>query len=166
MDMRAILDRIDAIASARNLSDRKLSLMAGMSGDVIRNWRRRVREEGDLVGASRRSIAAVARVLQVSPEWLLTGSDESTGKEAVRTLPETAPTEARVVTRHRASWVSRGKGKTGQFALHLGLGNSAEEHTLEVDGQDIEPLFMLLGCSNRTVLEPDGKTLTFSNSKV
>lgn len=91
MDMHAVLDRIDSIAASRNLTDRKLSLMAGMSGDVIRNWRRRLREEGGDVGASSRSIAAVAHALGVSPEWLETGHGDAAGgitREAPTPTPD------------------------------------------------------------------------------
>lgn len=72
MEMKEILARIDSCKAHFGISDRQLSLSAGLSAEGIRNWRRRV-ANGDNPGANMRSLEAVAQVLGVSPEWLARG---------------------------------------------------------------------------------------------
>jgi phage repressor protein C with HTH and peptisase S24 domain len=97
VDLKQILDRVDAIQAPRNLSDRKLSLMAGMSGDVIRNWKRRVKAGDEDAGANRRSLEAVARALGVSSHWLITGEGARSASDALEyaaNLERTPETES------------------------------------------------------------------------
>lgn len=64
MDMKKILDRIDARRAELNLSDRQISLRAGQSQDLVRNWRRALAAGKDS-GANAGSLAAVANVLGI-----------------------------------------------------------------------------------------------------
>jgi len=75
MDMKQILERISLCRDSVGISERALSLAAGMSADAIRNWRRKV-DKGDEPGANTRSIEMVANALGVSREWLLTGLED------------------------------------------------------------------------------------------
>jgi hypothetical protein len=86
MKLEEVLNRIDAVAAPRNLSDRELSLAAGGSPDLIRNWRRAVKEGKEARGARPRSIEAIARELGVSGDWLMSGVGELSGRVAVETL--------------------------------------------------------------------------------
>ena len=82
MDMAGILDRIDrryaeiADQTGKKPSDRSISLAAGLSSEVVRNWRRAGRE-GREPGANAASIQAIASALEVSESWLMTGHGDS-----------------------------------------------------------------------------------------
>jgi phage repressor protein C with HTH and peptisase S24 domain len=75
MNMKQILERITLCRGEAQISERALSLAAGLSADAIRNWRRKV-ENGQEPGANARSIELVATALSVSREWLMTGADD------------------------------------------------------------------------------------------
>lgn len=74
MDLNAILTRINQRAEALGLSERQVSIRSGMSADGVRNWRRRGADE-DSAGANMASLEKIARTLDVSVTWLLTGKD-------------------------------------------------------------------------------------------
>ncbi|HTK35524.1 MAG TPA: S24 family peptidase [Caulobacteraceae bacterium] len=72
-----VLDRIEQRLVAVGLSATAASKQAGLNPDAIRNIRRAAASEsGERSGPQRRTLAALAKVLQTSPEWLLTGKDE------------------------------------------------------------------------------------------
>lgn len=75
MQMKEVLERIDAIKERLGTTDRHLSLSAGLSGDALRNWRRRLKN-GEDAGANHRSLEAVAQALGVSTRWLVEGEEE------------------------------------------------------------------------------------------
>ena len=85
MDLKGILDRIDAVQEKTSDTDRAVSLRAGLSADAIRNWRRAAREGRD-AGANKRTVEALANALGVSPVWLETGADDLGAGEVVRTV--------------------------------------------------------------------------------
>ena len=72
MDMKAILDRITYCREQMGMSERSVSIAAGMSADGVRNWRRRM-EKGEEPGANLRSLEQMAQVLGVSRDWLVDG---------------------------------------------------------------------------------------------
>lgn len=82
----AILRRIDRrqrtlrAASSERVSDRSVSLAAGLSADYLRSLRRQY-ERGTQVGVTTPAITAIARALKTTPEWLLhgLGSEEHGG---------------------------------------------------------------------------------------
>lgn len=73
MDIIGILNRIDEQAKVLGLSDRSVSLNAGLSSDGIRNWKRR---SDGRSGMNMKSLEKVARTLNVSLNWLLYGDDD------------------------------------------------------------------------------------------
>lgn len=85
MDIKGILDRIDAVTERTGDSDRAVSLRAGLSADAIRNWRRAQREGRD-AGANKRSVEAIAHALGVSPDWIETGEEEVGGDTIIRAV--------------------------------------------------------------------------------
>jgi hypothetical protein len=66
----AVLDRIEQRLKALDMTPRAASLAAGQSPDLIRNWQR-ARAEGRPFSGKLNSIAALAPVLAVTPEWLI-----------------------------------------------------------------------------------------------
>lgn len=76
MDIKGILARIDERLDALNLSARALSLNAGLSADGIRNWKRRAEDGQAGAGMNMSSLTKIAKALQVSQSWLLTGSED------------------------------------------------------------------------------------------
>lgn len=92
MDFKAILSRIEAQVAEQGTTARAVSLKAGMSGDAIRNWQRSLRSTGRISGMNARSIAQVAKALNVTTEWLVSGGD-SEPAQAPRAFrePDVAP---------------------------------------------------------------------------
>jgi len=68
----AILARIDQRQKVLDLTDRALSLAAGLSADAVRSMRRGARNKKQR-GISTTTITALAGPLKTMPEWLLTG---------------------------------------------------------------------------------------------
>jgi phage repressor protein C with HTH and peptisase S24 domain len=85
MDLKGILDRIDAVTEKTGDTDRAVSLRAGLSADAVRNWRRAAREGRD-AGANKRTVEALANALGVNPDWLETGVDEVGGDTPIRSV--------------------------------------------------------------------------------
>ena len=75
MEMHSVLERLDQRRMEMRLSDRALSIRAGMSGDVIRNWRRRLADGKEAGGANAETLTKIATALEVSPSWLISGDD-------------------------------------------------------------------------------------------
>jgi hypothetical protein len=73
-----ILRRIDRrqralrASSGERVSDRSVSLAAGLSADYLRSLRRQY-ERGTQVGVTTPAITAIAKALKTTPEWLLHG---------------------------------------------------------------------------------------------
>ena len=90
----AILRRIDRrqrtlrAASSERVSDRSVSLAAGLSADYLRSLRRQY-ERGTQVGVTTPAITAIARALKTTPEWLLhgLGSEAHGGSITVQSRP-------------------------------------------------------------------------------
>lgn len=80
MKLSNILANIDRLSAEKNISDRSLSLAAGMSSSGIRNWRRRLETEGERAGVNAESLLRVAQALGVSVQDIL-GRE---GSEATR----------------------------------------------------------------------------------
>ncbi|WP_123640294.1 S24 family peptidase [Histidinibacterium lentulum] len=76
MVLKEMLARVEERRKAKNLSKRQVGILAGRSGDLIRNWERRA-ESGKPVerGADNEAIDAVAKVLGVTGDWLREGGD-------------------------------------------------------------------------------------------
>lgn len=91
MKLGEILVRIDQARAGKNLSDAAISRAAGGSDDLLRNWRRQVRDGKTDAGANARTLAAVAKALDISAAWLMTGQDEELAPDPVNTgFAETA----------------------------------------------------------------------------
>lgn len=71
-----ILKRIDERLRVLNMSMRGAALKAGLSPAQIRTMRRQY-EEGKQHGASDRTIRGLARALDTTPEWLVSGTEPS-----------------------------------------------------------------------------------------
>lgn len=102
MNMVEVLSRIEKWIEAeksanRPMSARSLSMKALGSTDTIRNWIRS-RDNGNQIGATERSVTAVARAMGVSEVWLRTGEGDPTD--------EYLPTSEAVPL---VSWVSAGQ---------------------------------------------------------
>lgn len=80
-----IAARIEERLVALNLQAAVASRRAGLSADAIRNIRRAA-SSGSKQGVSTRTITALAKVLETSPAWLLTGGEE-VEPAMERTLP-------------------------------------------------------------------------------
>lgn len=78
-----VYERIQARLGALKLSASAASKQAGLSEDAIRNIKRAV-EAGENRGASTRTIAALAKVLDTSVAWLMegVGAEEEAGEAA------------------------------------------------------------------------------------
>lgn len=108
MNITDVLIRIDERlaemkADGRGMSDRSLSLEATGSTDTIRNWRRQAKDAKPTAGANIATIAKVAKALNVSADWLLTGEgDRSLPQnqiisEIIQALPQLTPVELETV---------------------------------------------------------------------
>ena len=73
-----VLARIEQRLVALGLSATAASTQAGLNRDAIRNIRRAAQEDRNdgRLGVQPRTLAALAKVLQTTPGWLLTGKDE------------------------------------------------------------------------------------------
>lgn len=73
-----ILKRIEQRLSALGMNAAEASHAAGLHKDAIRNIRRAEKEKRSdgRLGVQPRTIAALAKVLKTTPEWLLTGREE------------------------------------------------------------------------------------------
>jgi hypothetical protein len=74
-----LLERIEQRLVTLGLSATEASKQAGLNRDAIRNIRRAAQEEGRAdgsLGVRPRTIAALAKALQTTPGWLMTGVDE------------------------------------------------------------------------------------------
>jgi transcriptional regulator with XRE-family HTH domain len=76
--MQAILERIAARRAELGLSEAAVAAKGG-SRDLIRNWRRAL-EKGQTISARYDSLAAIARALDVSEDWLIMGKGEAKAK--------------------------------------------------------------------------------------
>lgn len=88
--MQAILDRITARRGELGLSEGAVAAQGG-SRDLIRNWRRAL-EKGQTISARYESLAAIARALNVSEDWLIHGKAGVKTGAVVR--PQTGLAEA------------------------------------------------------------------------
>lgn len=73
-----ILDRIEQRLRELGMNATQASMQAGLDRDAIRNIRRgalKPRTEGRL-GVQPRTIVALAKVLETTPDWLMTGREE------------------------------------------------------------------------------------------
>lgn len=75
MNMLDYLARLDTVRDKLGLSDRALSLRAGLSSDAVRNLRRGA-AAGKEFGVYKTTTNALAAALGVSPLWLETGQDD------------------------------------------------------------------------------------------
>lgn len=91
MDLPAILDRIDSRLRELGLSQDAASKLA-KKPDSIRNLRRAVEaKSAPRKGMNADTLRALADILQVSHEWLVTGSGRSIGELSVKDLGEVVP---------------------------------------------------------------------------
>lgn len=74
MQMQAILDRITGRREELGLSESAVAQKGG-SRDLIRNWRRAL-DKGQAISARYDSLAAIAKALHVSTEWLIHGNGD------------------------------------------------------------------------------------------
>jgi hypothetical protein len=90
----AVLRRIDRrqkalrASTGGRVSDRSVSLAAGLSADYLRSLRRQY-DRGTQVGVTTPAITAIAKALETTPEWLLQGvgaeqPGESTDRVEIR----------------------------------------------------------------------------------
>jgi hypothetical protein len=76
--LRAVLRRVDRRQKAlraktrERVSDRSISLKAGLSADYLRSLRRQY-DRGTQIGVTTPAIAAIAKALETTTEWLLHG---------------------------------------------------------------------------------------------
>jgi hypothetical protein len=77
-DLGVVLRRIDRrqkalrANSGERVTDRSVSLVAGLSADYLRSLRRQY-DRGTQVGVTTPAIAAIAKALETTSEWLLHG---------------------------------------------------------------------------------------------
>lgn len=71
--------------------------------------------------------------------------------------------KVRQVTSYQASWQETQRGQEGQFTLQLILDNGVEEHTLDVDADDLDIMLKLLKRSGHTTFDLERKVLMFAN---
>ena len=69
----------------------------------------------------------------------------------------------RQVTNYQASWTEREPGEEGLFTLQLILDNGVQEHTLDVDADDLDIMLKLLKRSGHTTFDMERKVLMFAN---
>ncbi|AZB65315.1 hypothetical protein EBL87_16260 [Cereibacter sphaeroides] len=77
MDMKAVLDRIEAWIAERNNAGERVSISslsreATGSPDTIRNWIR-ARDSGRRIGGTALKVEQIAKAMGVSQHWLITG---------------------------------------------------------------------------------------------
>jgi hypothetical protein len=70
MDIKKILDRIDAQLEAQGTTANAVSLKATGSGDTIRNWKRRAKGTAN-PGVTTTTLGPVAEALNVPLDWLM-----------------------------------------------------------------------------------------------
>jgi phage repressor protein C with HTH and peptisase S24 domain len=88
MELRLILERVDALQRTQGISDYQLSIQSDMSADGIRNWRRRVKNGDGSGGAHARSLAKVAETLGVSIEHLTLGAENTAPPKKLNHKPQ------------------------------------------------------------------------------
>jgi hypothetical protein len=76
MDLAKILARTEARITELGMTPSEVSVKATRSPDTIRNWQRRVAKGGPM-GASSKSISAIADVLHVPVAWLMGDGPDS-----------------------------------------------------------------------------------------
>lgn len=81
MHFAEVMSRIDERRTALGISDRQLSIKAGASTSLVRNWRRRLERGDSDVGANAENLMQIAQLLGVSLEWLLTGSGSKAAEQ-------------------------------------------------------------------------------------
>lgn len=81
--MNAVLDRIRTRLAATGMSESAAARAATGSPDTIRNYRRDVKAGKDR-SFNTGNLQALARVLQTTEQWLLTGEGAETASETVR----------------------------------------------------------------------------------
>ena len=70
------IDRVEQRLADLNLSARAACMRAGLNADAIRDIKRSAASrDREYLGPRRRTVAALARALNTTPEWLLTGED-------------------------------------------------------------------------------------------
>ncbi|MGH1579056.1 hypothetical protein [Planktotalea sp.] len=90
MKIRNIIHRIDSRRAElpeqlASLTDRALSLKAGLSSDAIRNLRRRAEKNPDAAGgANANTISSLARVLETTESWLIHGTEATPDSTAMK----------------------------------------------------------------------------------
>lgn len=105
--MKAIITRIQLRIDQMNeagakTSERAISKAATGSSDTIRNWRRGLGAD-KAAGATLTKLGQVAKALNVSPDWLLTGEGVVDGhnaaliSEIIDLLPELDPAELKML---------------------------------------------------------------------
>lgn len=90
MKLADVIARIDQRIKELDLSDRAVSLRAGLSADAIRNWRRRAETDRG-AGANVQSLGKIADQLGVSISWLTTGSENAAEGFSEQADPWQAP---------------------------------------------------------------------------
>jgi SOS-response transcriptional repressor LexA len=103
------LNRIEQRRQQLGFSERRAAVNAGLSPSQIRTMRRQLRE-GRQRGVSVRTVAGLARALQTTPEWLISG-----------TGPEDTIAEAQ-----RGPWPTRGLRLVGAVGAGLWLEAASE----------------------------------------
>lgn len=89
MDMNAVIKRMTDRMTALGVRPQTVSLAATGKSDTIRNWLRK-HENGDQFSMRQDNLEAVAKALDVSLAWLLTGSDDGS-PDATGFREETTP---------------------------------------------------------------------------
>lgn len=90
MKLADILHRIDIRAKELSTklgatTDRALSLKAGLSGDAIRNLRRKVEGDPDAIGgANAKTVSSLARILETTESWLIHGTEATPDSIALK----------------------------------------------------------------------------------
>jgi SOS-response transcriptional repressor LexA len=104
-----LLRRVDERRQELDLSERAVALKAGLSASQVRTMRRQHRERKQR-GASLRTITKLARALEVTPEWLMSGAGQ---REVIRTEKdgETANGLRLAGTVAAGTWVEIGSDK-------------------------------------------------------
>lgn len=119
-EILARIDQAREMSSGKPLSDQAISSLATGKprGDLIRNWRRAVRE-GRETSARLDSLGAVAEVLGVSKEWLATGAGS---KEELTEIEQQILNELRRVPESRREEAAQAALATVRLAQHSQTG--------------------------------------------
>lgn len=91
MKIQSILERISQRIDKLGTSEQAVSLAAGASKDLLRNWRRRVENGESSAGVNAESLLNVAKALDVSIFWLMEGSELSADDEMLQELLKVWP---------------------------------------------------------------------------